>query len=105
MFVPRDLENRVYKATQGPVQGASTNLNTAYPQFLNNTNVYGNLQTLFRGPNRSIMRLPAQRPHTLNHTLTQIVNPSLYAEDCGDGRRFQDCGQVAGPYLDSVQVE
>lgn len=44
MFVPRDLENRVYKATQGRVQGASTNLNTAYPQFLNNTNVYGNLQ-------------------------------------------------------------
>ena len=44
MFVPRDLEKRVYKATQGRVQGASTNLNTAYPQFLNNTNVYGNLQ-------------------------------------------------------------
>ena len=48
MFVPRDLENRVYKATQGRVQGASTNLNTAYPQFLNSTNVYENLQTLFR---------------------------------------------------------
>lgn len=45
MFVPRDLENRVYKATQGRVQGASTNLNTAYPQFLNSTNVYRNLQT------------------------------------------------------------
>ena len=47
MFVPRDLENRVYKATQGRVQGASTNLNTAYPQFLNNAIVYDNLQSRF----------------------------------------------------------